>query len=116
MRTFNPTLTRLYQQVIVENGLVQTGALRDSVKVYLFPKGKVMQIVIVAIDYHKFLVEEYDLLQKLADKQGFGIEVGNAFEDYIEDRVEAMLNGEQFDDSDLNLGLEVTLEYVYGPV
>lgn len=116
MRTFNPVLTRIYKSIIVKNGLVQSGALRDSVKVYLFPKGKVMQIIIVAIDYHKFLVEEYNLIPQFTDDQGFGIEVSNAFEFYIEKRVEAMLNGEQFSDSDLDLSLSIELEYSFGAV
>jgi len=81
-------LIRVFQQVIDQHGLIDTGALRASVDVEVTISNNGLMLVDVSSqDYLKYLYERFFLLEDFSRKADFKSAIQDIWQDWIKDVV-----------------------------
>lgn len=79
-------LVKVFQQVIDDNGLIDTGALRASVDVEVrITNAGLMLVDVSSQDYLKYLYERFFLIEDFTAKQGFKEAVADIWKDWLKD-------------------------------
>jgi hypothetical protein len=87
----NPELTQELKSIIVNKGLVDTGRLRDSIKVDVRSNESTIQVDVTAEDYLKYLIEDYNIIQEFTNSQKFSQEIQKILEPLLAVQVEKAL-------------------------
>lgn len=82
------TLIRLFQEVIDDNNLIDTGALRASVDVEVqVTRAGLMLVDVSSQDYLKYLYERFFLIEDFTAKPQFSQVVRDIFADFIQKEI-----------------------------
>lgn len=87
----NSELTQELKSIIVNKGLVDTGRLRDSIKVNIVDSDSTIQVNVTAEDYLKYLVEDYNIIQDFTNSQKFSQEIQKILEPLLAVQIEKAL-------------------------
>lgn len=93
----NQILTQLLKSIVTSKGLVKTGALRDSIKVFTNFSGNVITVNVESVDYFKYLISEYGILPDFVNSTEFSSEVEGLLQGWTEKLVQDTLDGKMVD-------------------
>jgi hypothetical protein len=101
--TYNAELTTRIKQIILELGLYRTGALYDSIMVYVSAQDNNIQIDLFAMFYLKYLWERYNIENAITFDPVTTLEFTRIIQGYIEQQVQKILEGQDADIEDISL-------------
>lgn len=111
-RTYNQKLTRLYKSLIKKKQLIDTGTLLASIKVYVVNTSRKITIVVVGIDYHKYLKDPFNLVNEFQESSVFQDVINEYYTARMEKAMENIINpNEEFDASILDLNVDIEFKY-----
>ena len=90
----NNTLTTVFKDVIKSSGLVASGKLLNSIKVFSTVENFNVKIDIISEDYLKFLVDKYNLIEKFQSNLYFVKEIENILQPELEGLVQKILDAQ----------------------
>lgn len=93
--TYNSELTTRIKQIILELGLYDTGALYDSIMVYVTATGNQIEIDLFAKFYLKYLWERYNIENEITFDPVTTLEFTRLIQTYIETQVSKILEGDE---------------------
>lgn len=88
----NQELTNLFKSIIINEGLVDTKALLNSIRVFVKIDYDLVIINIVSKTYLKFLNERYDLTEKFVDDPSFSKELEKIYTPIYETYLQNLIN------------------------
>jgi hypothetical protein len=104
----NTQLTNIFKQLIQSNGLVKSGRLINSIKVYVTITNNILSINITGTDYLYTKAIEYKLTDQFTNNLLFSEEISLLFETYLNKEVELYLNNPT---SSVNLDFKIIILY-----
>jgi len=105
-------LTNSFKDIIRQNGLIDTGTLLASIRCFVTVSNGVMTIDLYAIDYMKYLVEPFRLIEQWTASPRFNQVVNDITEGLIEQEAEKLLQGGSYDASNIPEEVEIEIRYV----
>jgi hypothetical protein len=89
----NAILTQQFKNLIQQKGLVDTGALLNSVVVNAKLTGSELFLDIVGVNYLPYVIAEYDLLNEWQKDPLVSDEISNLVDPVIQQMVQDAING-----------------------
>jgi hypothetical protein len=109
--TFVLNLTNSFKDIIRQNGLIDTGALLASIRAFVKVSGSTLTIRLGAIDYFKYLVEPYRLIEQWTESSRFNQIINEIIEGIAEDQVNDLLQTGSYDPSKIPSDVEIDIFY-----
>lgn len=106
-------LIKVFQQVIDDKELIDTGALRASVDVEVqITKNGLMLVDVSSQDYLKYLYERFFLIEDFVSKREFKETTEKIFVDFIEKEIVAKYPFEDLEKKLAQLNTRITVQIV----
>jgi hypothetical protein len=103
----NTLLRDGFKEIIIREGLVDTGRLRDSISVNVSLNGPVLSVNIEAEDYVKYYLSDRKLVEQWSNLEVVKAELERLMTPAVEEMLQATLNGFKMDPSLLTIRLSV---------
>lgn len=104
-------LTNSFKDIIRDNGLIDTGELIDSIRVFVSVQNSIMTIRLGGADHLKYLIEPFRLLEQWSSSSRFNTIVEDIIQSLIETEMENILQGGVYDQSNIPNSIEVEVFY-----
>lgn len=108
---FHLNLTNSFKDIIQKNGLVDTGLLLGSIRVYVKQTGTVLTYRLGAVDYFKYLVEPFRLIEQWIESSRFKIITEDITEEIINSSVGQLLVTGKYDPVEIPDSVEIDIFY-----